>query len=666
MKNNQKKLALLVLFVLLSAAGYGMYRSQQRELVAPVPPQEAPATDMSVPSEQVARPTEAASDNPRDWFLTVPIGPDGNALPPARKGDAASVVEPIRFRHGQIVASTAVYRPGYGRPEIILARGKAPSSGPVKLVPIGPGTHSIGPKGSGGKQYGAGPGGGKSYSDGDRSERQDPTSSWDFVDKYGHTHLEPPGADGSYSGYLEDNNGNRRNFKIGADGSTELENGDGTVERFDKDGNHSIDLDGLPPTPRGPGGTGDGGAGGADGSEADRGGNGGNRGAGGVGEPHFLTFDGTAFSTQVVGEFILAQGVAGQDLHIRMQPYKDSRAVSAIAGFAMRAGGAEIEVLLDGNVRIDGALVGPGAALRYDLIEGGALGLWREGDSLKHVVLIWPDLSTLWIDRFDGFMNFAVQWRKPEPARLGLLGRDDNDAGNDLTLRDLTVADAEEPAAVNAYVESWRLSDAESLFSYKDSESTESFTDLNFPYEEPILTHTDKAERLCDDLVYSFSREACLFDVAVTGSEDFATAAAAIDQQLATFGLPKTKDPVVAIVETESCNAARDDLASAAPLEAERVDVTLTAEASQLYRFDTTGGISVITHSDSSDAGPYAEGQPAYCILSSNGETVIPLTHSGTDSYFSRNDQGQIPAGTYYLKAFGPGRTDLSLTLNQH
>lgn len=693
-------LATVAVVAMLAGIGVAWWRGQQEppEMVAAPEapaaesaPEAAPAETSATPAEtaESASPTGVApatpasepavpafgpgGDGPAYWPLVVPVGPDGNALAPApqRSGWLAPPSPPLHWRRDHAVMQPAIFRPGAGRAQVILARGPGKSSGPIKLTPIGPGTHSIPPSG---KSYGAAPGGGKGGGSGGRMTIEHGDGSTDSWGPEGYTHIDPPDPDGGFSGYTINPDGSRDGFaydrdgngvlvqggsgdikRINPDGSVTYDHPDGTRETIDPDGNRTIDLDPPPgdiPSATGP----------ADGP--------GPGGAGGIGEPHFLTFDGTPFMSQAVGEFVLAQGVAGQDLQVRLQPYGQSRSVSAIAGFAIRAGGAVVQVLADGSVRIDGALAGPGEALRYDLPEGGALGLWRNGGDLAHVVLIWPDLSTLWIDRRPDYLNFSVSWRRPEDVRRGMLGRDDGMAANDLTARDGTEADPADADAVRAFVDSWRVGDEESLFSYDEGEGTADFTDTGFPYAQPEAAHGALAKKACARVAEGFARDACLFDVSVTGEVDFAASAglaatrqAVLDRGKAPPAPDRAKAVQPAAVLDADCKALGDDPAGAAALEGSDVTVALDAGQSRLYRLETTGGITVFTRGDSAYSGEYQAGKAGYCVFDAQGGTVIPLTDAGTDSAFSTEDQDNIPAGTYYLKVLGAGEARLTVML---
>ncbi|CAN7279257.1 VWD domain-containing protein [Mesorhizobium sp. LjRoot246] len=618
----------------------------------PVASSTAPATPKpALPAAPTA--IERDMNDPLNWPVTVPLGPDGNALPNTTR--KTQYLGPSRL----LLASLPVLTVVETRP-IILARG------PVRLGTAGPGWHDIQhppQSGGSGPSYGASPGGGKSQSGSGSTNVWNGDGSFDSWDKDGHTHLDPPGPDGSLSGYTEPNNGGgKTSMSIDPDGGSTawLPNGnievadpdggkiiyhhdDGSIERISPGGERTIDLD-PPPPPAGKGAS------------------------NGIGEPHFQTFDGTSFSTQAVGEFTLAHGISGQDLQVRFQPYRDSRSASAVTGLAARAGGAVVQILLDGSVLVDGAPASDRSPTQYDLPDGGAIGVWRENGKLLHAVLVWPDLSTLWVSRHDGYLNFSMQWRTSDAARQGLLGRDDRNPDNDLTGRDGVVAKPSDDNAVKSFVDSWRVTDEESLFSYDEAESTETFTDRNFPYELPKLTHRDLADVACVALTGVFARKACLFDVAATGNGDFAKSALDAERRAATLKDQDAGNAAAPAAQTQvegDCASAGDDIAAAEALDGDSLSVTPTSGASRIYILETSRGVTIQTRADDVVAGGYEAGKPGYCVFDKDKKTVIPLTRSNSDSYFSRHDSADLAAGAYYLKVVGNGESNLNIILNQ-
>ena len=79
--------------------------------------------------------------------------------------------------------------------------------------------------------------------------------------------------------------------------------------------------------------------------------------------------------------------------------------------------------------------------------------------------------------------------------------------------------------------DSWRVGPGESLFDYASGQSTETFTQRNFPSQFPSLmgvapAQIQEATRLCQETgVDEWMLEGCVFDVAATGQPDFVQSA---------------------------------------------------------------------------------------------------------------------------------------------
>ncbi len=114
--------------------------------------------------------------------------------------------------------------------------------------------------------------------------------------------------------------------------------------------------------------------------------------------------------------------------------------------------------------------------LQGDLPGGGAVGVWRSGGRLTDAAVVWPDLSVVYIQCNGRYLNVDLEWNAPASGHCGLLGSNDGNPANDLTDREGKVCAADDAPGISAFVESWRVTDAESLFTYAPGESTGSTT----------------------------------------------------------------------------------------------------------------------------------------------------------------------------------------------
>jgi hypothetical protein len=149
--------------------------------------------------------------------------------------------------------------------------------------------------------------------------------------------------------------------------------------------------------------------------------------------------------------------------------------------------------------------------------------------------VIWPDGSDLTI-RAASVWGLIAQIT-PATSRAGtlsgLLGNFDGNPANDLTPGGGGTPLAQPPtftAVYPSYADSWRITDAVSLFDYNPAQNTKTFTDKTFPDRETPLTAVRAAavEPVCEAAGLTDPTDVanCELDVSVTGQADFAIAAA--------------------------------------------------------------------------------------------------------------------------------------------
>ncbi|MDX2273075.1 MAG: hypothetical protein NW237_14155 [Cyanobacteriota bacterium] len=281
------------------------------------------------------------------------------------------------------------------------------------------------------------------------------------------------------------------------------------------------------------------------------------------GEPHVYTFDRLAYDFQSIGEFVLAASLYSDWQIQGRQTYwlPKTRQVAINQAMATRLGStrlmidafADIPLWLDGQPSPlqDGQLLTweDGSALYYDLDE-------RKGSGWHTYRLIWPDGSQLQaqvrgingIDQGEArFLDLTLHL----PAQLagsvrGLLGNFNGDPQDDVQTRQGEVLSGvlSFEQIYQSYANSWRISQAESLFDYSPGESTATLTDLNFPQQyvsASTLPEEDYqvAQTACQSAgVPELLLSDCILDVALTGDPKLATVAAETAASLGAENLP--------------------------------------------------------------------------------------------------------------------------------
>jgi len=243
-----------------------------------------------------------------------------------------------------------------------------------------------------------------------------------------------------------------------------------------------------------------------------------------------VTFDGLHYDLQAAGEFETATAEAfGMYLQARLVPQGNSTSyLKAIAfdlqGHAVELGSSGLATYLF----VDGST--------FDLSPGSMLD-FGNGAELLHLsdgyYAVWPGQGSrpaLWY----GDRQVRV-YMPPFTHVSGLLGNADGNPTNDLETGFGTMlpANADQPTINGSFAESWRITQDESLFTYAQGESTDSFTDRSFP-SSPVSINSlsdvqlTEASRECSDagVADGVQFEDCILDWALTQDEGFLSAVA--------------------------------------------------------------------------------------------------------------------------------------------
>jgi hypothetical protein len=198
------------------------------------------------------------------------------------------------------------------------------------------------------------------------------------------------------------------------------------------------------------------------------------------GDPHFTTYDGLRFDYQGAGEFIAAKSTDPEhsfEVQLRMKA-SSGGAVSIISGTAMQVG--EDRVTFDPNrknpIWVDGRAVPISFQNPIFTLPGGAVQMLSPGAFR----VIWNTGEV--VDVSNNRANVTLASGDSPGTILGLLGSNDGN-GNEFELPDGTVLQQplSQQQLYKQFGDSWRVTDADSLFDYGPGETTATYTNTEFP-----------------------------------------------------------------------------------------------------------------------------------------------------------------------------------------
>jgi hypothetical protein len=249
-------------------------------------------------------------------------------------------------------------------------------------------------------------------------------------------------------------------------------------------------------------------------------------GGGTMGDVHMVTFDRLIYENQAAGEFLVFDsGTAA--IQARTEPWPLSDVASVVTAVAVRIGDVAISMHEGGGTWVAGEKVELERGLPVSV--GGASLLWT-GSAW---IVVWPDGTEVYVrdnQEDNGTMHFIVY--PVGSAWVGMLGNGNDDPSDDLLTRvgdpypRGEIADFERFYAT--FIDSWRISEDESLFHYGEGESTAAFQLDDFPvfwvdFDDLDQTAKSEADALCRE--GGITREdllvACTYDLVVTGDRGF-------------------------------------------------------------------------------------------------------------------------------------------------
>ncbi len=255
-----------------------------------------------------------------------------------------------------------------------------------------------------------------------------------------------------------------------------------------------------------------------------------------TGDPHLRTADNTRYDMQAVGEFTWAQTDAGNvTVQVRQQPFRGSRTVAMTTAVAMQVDGDRMEftppAATSDPVGLAVAGMSPPAVGTFPLPHGATV-----LRSAAATVVTAKDGTALWVRNNSWGLDVVAAFPDGQKGKVhGLSGPfTGTSTGTVATAsgRTLTTQQLSDYATLyRTFADSWRITQATSLFSDHPGTDASAFNDASFPDRTaPVVPAgvAAAAKTACQSAgVPAADLPACELDVAVTGDAGFAASTAA-------------------------------------------------------------------------------------------------------------------------------------------
>ncbi|MHA7839428.1 MAG: carboxypeptidase regulatory-like domain-containing protein, partial [bacterium] len=255
------------------------------------------------------------------------------------------------------------------------------------------------------------------------------------------------------------------------------------------------------------------------------------------GDPHLIRFDhvGQAlpnssgdgrFDFQAAGEFVLFESTE-DDLAVQARMVPANGSTTVINAAAMNVDGDRVSIYsaLTLDVRVEGVPTPLTLGVPFPLPGGGELERDTTPSGKDRVTVRWSDGTELKISEWTTSLSYLNLFPRLAASRFGrvrgLLGNGNGVIGDDLNLRDGTPST---PADLyTTYADSWRISQAESLFDYEPGEDTTTYNgvpadpDYTVADLDPVAVAAAEADCIAAGITEDPLLSDCIIDVVVFG-----------------------------------------------------------------------------------------------------------------------------------------------------
>jgi hypothetical protein len=387
-------------------------------------------------------------------------------------------------------------------------------------------------------------------------------------------------------------------------------------------------------------------------------------------DPHLVTFDGLYYNFQTAGEFILTQQTSGGNFAVqaRISAPIGASSYSVITELGIQVGNDRVTI---DSTRANVVWVNGVAATfinGVDTLAGGTitqngssyLVTLNTGESVNAQIVsngtqYGPGTTSQGINTTVSLNPFV----ETPGSVQGLLGNANGNPANDLTLADGTVLPTNMPSSelYGAYADSWRVAQATSLLDYGPGQTTQTFTDKNYPGTPITLASFPQAQvqaamAVAEQLGITDPGllQDAAYDYLVTGDPSILLTEANLQQQGLTTALQA--DPTLPAAPPEV------GIIAAQTSETEAASGPTTAQF-EIYRSGDTSAAATVTYTVTAPGSTYVGAAsfggtlPSGTVTFAAGETLADLPITLT------TDIGNVPSAALQVQLSAPSPIDV-------
>lgn len=238
------------------------------------------------------------------------------------------------------------------------------------------------------------------------------------------------------------------------------------------------------------------------------------------GDPNIVTFDGEGYGFNGVGEFLAVKSTTDNfEIQVRQEELKNRHSGGSVSwntGLAINTGSDRL-CFYPNKYFINGTQHAYNSNINHTLASGGNV----SGDS-RTITVSNNTGDIIKVFNLTDMLNYSVIPSTQRQGKMvGIFGDYNKDAANDLKLRNGTPIDDSYASLYPTFTDSWRITQAQSLFVYDAGKNTNSYTDRTFPRSPLAMTAAQRAsaEQTCRNAgVQHPFLEGCINDVVATGN----------------------------------------------------------------------------------------------------------------------------------------------------